>query len=146
HNNFPSCQDHTPAPGTQMLVVNGSSVPNTSVWCQTVAVSPNTDYNFSAWASSAENSQIVAELQFNINSSPLGGIFSPPSTSCTWTPFNETWNSGISTSANICIKNQNIQPSGNDFMLDDISFAPICYKYDTIVISSTPSPVISASP
>lgn len=145
HNNFNACQDHTPTPGVNMLVVNGSSTPNTSVWCQTVAVSPNTDYNFSTWVSSAIASPVVAELQFNINGSALGGIFSPPSSACTWTPFNEVWNSGVSVSANICIKNQNIQTSGNDFMIDDIRFAPICYKYDTIVVGVTPSPIITAS-
>lgn len=147
HSNFSSCADHTPNPGTQMMVVNGANSPNTNVWCQTVAVSPNTDYQFSTWASTALNGSAteVAQLQFSINSIQLGSQFSLLPTGCTWSPFFQTWNSGIQTSAQICIVNQN-NIGNNDFILDDISFAPICYETDTIVVSSINPPVISASP
>lgn len=146
HSNFNSCSDHTPTPGTEMMVVNGSGNSNTKVWCQTMSVSPNTDYQFSTWASSALNDANVAQLQFSINSSTLGAVFSPPSTGCSWTQFSQNWNSGIQTNAQICIVNQNIGISGNDFMIDDISFAPICYERDTIVVSAIPSPVITVTP
>ncbi len=146
HNNFSICEDHTSSPGTQMMVVNGSGSSNTQVWCQSVPVDPNTDYQFSMWVSSALNDPNVAQLQFSINSSTLGAIFSPPSTGCSWTQFAQNWNSGIQTTAQICIVNQNIGVSGNDFMIDDISFAPICYARDTIVVSTIPSPVITVSP
>lgn len=146
HSNFNQCDDHTPNPGTQMMVVNGAGNSNTKVWCQTVATTPNTDYQFSTWASSALNDANVAQLQFSINSSTLGAVFSPPATGCTWTQFYQTWNSGIQTNAQICIVNQNIGVSGNDFMIDDISFAPICYERDSIVVSAIPSPVITATP
>lgn len=145
HNNFNSCADHTPNPGSQMMVINGSGTPNTNVWCQTVPVSPNTDYQFSTWATSALNDANVAQLQFSINNSVLGSIFSPPSTGCTWTQFFQTWNSGIQTSAQICIVNQNIGVSGNDFAIDDINFSPICYETDTIVVTSITPPVITAT-
>lgn len=146
HTNFSNCTDHTPAPGTQMMVVNGSGTPNTNVWCQTVAVSPNTDYQLGTWAASALNDPNVAQLQFSINNSVLGTVFSPISTGCTWTQFFQTWNSGIQTSAQICIKNQNIGGSGNDFMLDDITFTPICYERDSIVVTTIAAPVITATP
>ena len=42
--------DHTSGSGN-FMVVNGSGVPNTNVWCQTISVIPNTDYNFSTWVS-----------------------------------------------------------------------------------------------
>lgn len=146
HTNFSNCQDHTPNPGTQMMIVNGSGSPNTDVWCQTVAVDPGTDYQFSTWASSALNDNNVAQLQFSINGSVLGSIFSPSNQGCTWNQFYQVWNSGIQTSAQICIVNQNIGVSGNDFMIDDISFAPICYERDTIVVSTIAQPVITATP
>jgi len=146
HNNFSACQDHTPTPGTNMLIVNGSGTPNTSVWCQTVDVLPNTDYQFSTWVSSALNDANVAQLQFNIDGANLGGIFSPSASGCSWSQFYQTWNSGMATNIQICIVNQNTNVSGNDFAIDDISFAPICYAYDTIVVGNYPQPVITVSP
>ena len=145
HTNFNQCADHTPNPGTQMMVVNGAGSSNTKVWCQTVATDANTEYQFSTWASSALSDYNVAQLQFTINSSALGAVFSPPTQGCSWTQFFQTWNSGIQTSAEICIVNQNVGQSGNDFMIDDISFAPICYERDTIVITNSTSPVITAT-
>jgi len=146
HNNFMACQDHTPAPGTQMMVVNGSSTANTNVWCQTVPVDPNTTYNFGTWVSNALNDNNVAQLQFSINGSTLGSVFSPPTTGCNWVQFQQQWLSGVNVSAQICIKNQSTLVSGNDFMIDDITFAPICYKYDTIVVATNPAPIITATP
>ncbi len=138
HNNFMPCTDHS---GTgNAMIVNGSDVANTSVWCQTIQVTPNTDYSFAAWVSSVENTTNVAQLQFSINGSPLGAIFSPTTTGCDWNQFSETWNSGAQTSIDICIVNQNTSQGGNDFMLDDIYFAEQCIAYDTIEITVEPLP------
>lgn len=146
HTNFTSCSDHTPNPGSQMLVVNGSGTPNTNVWCQTVNIQPNTEYQFSTWVTSAVNDPNVAQLQFNINSANVGNIFSPAPTGCTWSQFYQTWNSGMNVSAQICIVNQNTNTGGNDFVLDDISFAPICFAYDTIQVGNYPTPIITVTP
>ena len=146
HNNFGPCNDHTPNPGVNQMVVNGADVPNTKVWCQTVPVQPNTNYQFGTWVTSVENGFNVAQLQFSINNAPLGGIFSPPTTACNWTQFTQTWASGVSTSAEICIVNQNIGGGGNDFALDDITFRPLCYSYDTVVVAYSPLPVVNLGP
>lgn len=143
HNDFTNCQDHTPAPGTQMMVVNGSGIPGTNVWCQNVPVQPNTEYQFGAWVSNALTNSNVAQLQFSINGSTLGSIFSTPVTGCTWQQFFQTWNSGLNNSAQICILNQNVNIGGNDFLMDDITFKPICYSYDTIVVSYSTFPVVN---
>lgn len=135
HNNFMPCQDVTPAPGTQMMVVNGAASPGLNVWCQTVAVTPNTLYEFSAWASNALNDANVAQLQFNINGTSIGPTFTTTAQGCNWQQYFQTWNSGSNTSVDICIVNLNTNPSGNDFMLDDISFAPVCVDSDTIVVT-----------
>ena len=71
HINFYTCTDMTPAPGTQMFVANGSTTP-TDFWCQTITVTPNTDYLFSAWVASVENTTNVAQLQFKINGTVIG--------------------------------------------------------------------------
>jgi len=145
HSNFFTCTDHTPNPGVNQMVVNGASTANTKVWCQTVPVQPNTDYQFGTWATSVENNGggNVAQLQFTINNSQLGSVFTPPLTACNWAQFTQTWSSGMTTSAEICIVNQNVNGGGNDFSLDDITFRPVCYAYDTIVIQVSPLPVVN---
>ena len=143
HTNFPSFGDHTG--GGDMMVVNGSGTPGTSVWCQSITVSPNTDYNFSTWVATcvANSSTELSNLQFSINGALLGSTFSPPMASGQWAQFNATWNSGANTSASICIVNQNTAISGNDFALDDIFFQQICTANDEIVVTENPAPAVS---
>jgi gliding motility-associated-like protein len=143
HNNFTACADHTANPGVNMMVVNGAATAATDVWCQTVVVQPNTNYQLSAWLSNALNDINVAQLQFSINGISVGPIFATPTTGCNWQQFFQVWNSGANTSANICILNQNVGGSGNDFLLDDITFKPICTSIDTIVVSYSTNPIVN---
>ncbi|MEZ4893790.1 MAG: hypothetical protein R2778_12345 [Saprospiraceae bacterium] len=71
-------------------------------------------------------------LQFSINGTPVGPIFSPGGTLCNWQQYFQTWDSGNNSSATICIVNQNTVLGGNDFALDDIVFAPVCTVTDTV--------------
>lgn len=143
HNNFAPCTDHTSGTGL-FLVVNGSTDANANIWCQTVNISPNTDYLFSTWVATMI-SENPAVLQFSINGQLLGTSFEAPLATCEWQEFFETWNSGASTTAEICITNQNNDPSGNDFGLDDIALEPICEAETTITIEvSDPMATISA--
>ncbi|MCC6279599.1 MAG: gliding motility-associated C-terminal domain-containing protein [Saprospiraceae bacterium] len=130
HPNFPACGDHTTGSGN-MMAVNGSNIAGVDVWCQTVTVSPNTQYVFTAWATALVASS-PARLQFSINGVNLGTIFNVSSQTCVWQNFYALWNSGPSTSATICIVNQNTAVSGNDFALDDIVFSPTCRVSDTV--------------
>ncbi len=146
HSNFSSCQDHTAAPGVNQLVVNGASTPNTQVWCQTVPVQQNTSYQFGTWVSSVVADPNVAQLQFTINGVSLGANFSPSTTPCTWSQYTQTWQSMTTSNAQICIVNQNITGGGNDFAIDDITFRPVCYSTDTIVVNFSPNPVVNLGP
>ncbi|NVK63222.1 MAG: gliding motility-associated C-terminal domain-containing protein [Flavobacteriales bacterium] len=144
HNNFASFPDHTTSGPGNMLVVNGSSVPGTNVWCQDVLVTPNTDYMFSAWVATPVNPSNVANLQFYVDGLPIGSVFNAPTVIGQWQQYSDTWNSGGNTSITICIVNQNTTGGGNDFCLDDLMFAPVCTKSDDIQISiETPSQVVS---
>lgn len=134
HNNFSFCSDHGPGTGN-MMVVNGASTPNTEVWCQTVTVTPNTDYLFAAWVTNALNDFNVPQLQLFINGSSIGPVFFTGTIGCNWQQFSNSWNSGSATTAELCIMNQNTLNAGNDFALDDISFGPICTAADTINIT-----------
>ncbi|MBU6343203.1 MAG: PKD domain-containing protein, partial [Bacteroidetes bacterium] len=133
HPGFAPCEDHTG--GGNMMAVNGAGSPNQDVWCQTVAVTPNTQYVFSAWVTTLVASS-PAILQFSINGMTIGSVFNAPSTLCTWQNFFTTWNSGANTTADICIVNQNTVLGGNDFALDDLLFAPICKVTDTVKVFS----------
>lgn len=140
HINFASFGDHTTGTG-QMMVINGSATAGVNVWCQTIPVTPNTDYDFSAWSASCVVSN-PAILQFAINGVLLGAPHNLPATTGTWTQFHAVWNSGTNTTATICITNQNIMPSGNDFALDDIEFREFCTAEDSVyikVINMAPS-------
>jgi len=132
HGGFSSCPDHTTGTGNQMII-NGASAPNTNVWCQTVSVSPNTNYTFIAWGQSVTAGN-PAQLQFSINGGQIGPVFNLPGTTCQWSQFFTTWNSGNNTTANICILDQQTAPGGNDFAIDDISFVSLCTAYDSVTV------------
>lgn len=142
HNNFGVCSDvGTTGPGN-MMVVNGSNVPNTTVWSQTIAIDPNTNYSFSTWVTSVENisQSNVAVLQFFINGVQIGPVFSPTLLSCNWQQFAQTWNSGVNTSATISIIAQ-VSSGNNDFAIDNITFNTVCPQSDTVVIGFDPAQI-----
>src|SRR5690554_1724503 len=146
HTHFSVCSDHTTAGVGNMMIVNGANNPGVNVWCQTINVSPNTDYQFSAWVANALNDVNVAQLQFSIDGVPLGNPFSTSTAACTWNQFFETWNSGANTSIDICITNLNSTGGGNDFSIDDISFRPVCTYTDQVTVVIPPNPIIQPGP
>ncbi len=133
NSSLASCTDHTGATGNMMLV-NGSPVADVEVWEQTVAVTPNTNYVFSTWVQALWAAN-PAQLQFSINGSELGVPIIASLPVCNWTQFYTTWNSGSATSAVISIVNKNTTVSGNDFALDDISFAPVFIQRDSLRVT-----------
>lgn len=140
HVNFASFWDHTTGTNSgNMLVVNGAGVANQSIWCQTVAVVPNTTYTFQAWLASCV-SGAPAVLDFTVNGVSLGNPLLATSQTGVWLPFNALWDSGNNTSVTICITNLNTANAGNDFALDDIVFSPACTYTDSVVVSLNPFP------
>ena len=119
HTSFADYGDHTSGSGN-MMVVNGASIANLAIWQQTVSVVQNTTYDFAAYLSSAY-AQNPAQLQFSVNGTVIGTL-AASSTTGQWDEFFATWHSGSATSATISIVNSNMNPSGNDFALDDIYF------------------------
>lgn len=137
-----NCKDHTTTTGN-MMMVNGSPVANAEIWKQTLAVVPNTNYAFSCWIQSI-SVQNPAQLQFSVNNNDLGNLINASSSTCTWQQFYGTWNSGSNTTAIISIVNKNTIAAGNDFALDDISFAPLLVKRDSVFITVN-KPAITAT-
>jgi gliding motility-associated-like protein len=130
---FSRCSDHTDGQGL-MMVVDGSPINNQKVWCQSIAVKPNTDYVFTCWLASARLGN-PAQLKFSVNGEALGNVLKAPDEVCEWRQFYGLWNSGSVDSAEICIVNTNINPNGNDFALDDFSFYELAQvRHDTTVV------------
>lgn len=127
-----ACKDHTSGNGNMMLV-NGSPTADVNVWKQTITVTPNTNYAFSTWIQALWPPN-PAQLQFSINGKDAGSLITASIPTCTWTQFYTTWNSGNNTTAVIAIVNKNTLVQGNDFALDDISFAPVFIKRDSVMI------------
>ncbi len=146
HSNFVGT-NHTPPPGVNFMVINGSGIPGTVVWSQTINTVPGINYIFSAWISSVVAAN-PAQLQFYINGIALGPIFSAPNALNVWVEYFQIWNSAGNTIATISLVNQTTILSGNDFGVDDIYFAPVVPCVDSIYVnppnlsaSITPSPV-----
>jgi hypothetical protein len=154
-------RDHTNnVSGTRnFMMVNGStsliSTPARQriIWQQTVTVTPNTDYYFSAWGMNL-NPSSPARLQFEVNGVLVGSeanldIAPKPALETdvalsNWVRFYSTplWNSGASTTAIIRIRNLNTASGGNDFALDDISFGALA-SVPIAVSASNNSPICS---
>jgi hypothetical protein len=130
---FASFGDHTSGSGN-MMVVNGAGIIGTTVWGQSsIAVTPNTDYYFSAWITSVFPAS-PATLQFSLNGSPIGSTIQATPGLPDWTQFYATWNSGSNTSIDLAIVNLNTAAGGNDFALDDLEFST------TAPVSAAPEP------
>ena len=129
HNTFFG-RDHTSNTGN-FMIINGSGTV-LPVWAETVNVQPNTDYYFSAWAISLNSVAPYANLQFKVNGVQVGTTTgtlparphnnNPP---YNWTRFYGIWNSGAATTANVTIIDLEPASNGNDFGIDDISFATL---------------------
>lgn len=128
---FSRCSDHTDGQGL-MMVVDGSPINNQRVWCQSINVKPNTDYVFTCWLASARAGN-PAQLKFLVNGEALGNVLRAPDNVCEWRQFYGLWESGSADSAEICIVNTNVNPSGNDFALDDFSF----YELEDVRLDTT---------
>ncbi len=125
--------EHTGNGGNYMSIDGGSN--GQIVWAQAVpAVLPNTNYQFSYWALADLTAAI---LQVKINNTTLATttlISDCIPTQCNWKLYTFTWNSGSNTSANIEIRDLNLDAGGNDFGLDDIAFQRICTATDTVKV------------
>ncbi|MBI5914225.1 MAG: gliding motility-associated C-terminal domain-containing protein, partial [Bacteroidetes bacterium] len=134
---FPPCDDHTYGNGTgNMMLINGNASAGSQVWCQTIPVAQNTWYVMSAWAMCSPISP--PELQFYVNSTPTGSPYPVATGTCNWQQFSSSWYSGSSSSATLCIVDQNGSGNGffgDDYALDDIFMGPACTVSDQVTVS-----------
>jgi hypothetical protein len=127
HMGGASFGSHTTGKGP-MLLFNGSRVENTTVWEQTVSVTPNHKYSFGLWAASWGQlgqpgvDPSPAKLVITINGKRVGQPFAVYARDGAWTKFSASWAAGSSKSADIRIVDTNLEGVGNDFAIDDLVF------------------------
>jgi hypothetical protein len=132
HSLFSAFADHTPGPDTGlMMVINGSSAANKIVWAEGSLGDPligaaNTAYTFSFWLASVYPTS-PANLNLWVNGEKLEGVnFSALGGSDNlgvWQNFSYSGVSGAGGISSIALSNNNLEPSGNDFALDDMSLS-----------------------
>lgn len=119
HSSAASYGDHTTGSGN-MLVVNGSTSSDVTVWEQSIAVVPGADYVLSYWVSSWY-ATAPAQLESFISGVSLGTSVAPATTG-QWVQVSYAWNAGADSLATIRLVDNELAYSGNDFAIDDVSF------------------------
>ena len=120
-DNWANIGDHTTGTGN-MREIDGNSLGN-RFWYETVAVTPNTTYTFSYWATTIDaNVNGGEQLQFTLNGTAIGAP-NVPSMGNTFQNYTATWNSGTSTIATLALSDLNTNFGYNDFAVDDLQLA-----------------------
>ncbi len=119
HGSAASYGDHTTGFGN-MLVLNGSTIADVTVWEQSVAVVPGADYVLSYWVSSWY-AAAPALLESFINGVSVGTDIAPATTG-QWVQVSYAWNAGADSLATLRLVNNQLAYHGNDFAIDDINF------------------------
>ncbi len=128
HYLFTSFADHTADPGKLMMVVNGSGTADKVVWAQgdigggtALLGAANTAYTFSFWLAKVYPSS-PANLNLWVNGEKVDGVtFQNTAATGVWEQFSYTGVTGADGLQTIGLTNNNLEPSGNDFALDDMS-------------------------
>jgi hypothetical protein len=119
--------DHTTGTGL-MLLANGSKTGTKYAWNEVVTVSKDTTYSFSGFVAAFaqlgndHTDPNPPRLSFYVNGVGIG-TFDVSAKDGVWHQFANVWSSGSSTTASIKIVDRISATSGNDFALDDLSFA-----------------------
>ena len=134
HNLFSNFVDHTPGVDTGfMMVINGSATAERTVWSQGTVDNPligaaNTAYTFTFWLASVYPSS-PANLNLWINGEKLDGVnfaaLGGNENLGAWQQFSYSGVSGAGGIASIKLTNNNLEPQGNDFALDDLSLSGV---------------------
>lgn len=126
--------------GGNYMIIDGSTIPEITVYSSRTIVEPNQDYVFSLDLSTINNDPNqspgnIADIYVLINNVVVENHLMPSANCCIWQTLTLPWNSGNDTTATIIVKDHNTGPWGNDFALDNISLKSVCKAYDTVNIT-----------
>lgn len=127
--------DHTSGSG-YMLIVNGATTANVTIWQQQALVEPDTDYVVSYWLSSWSPGQ-PARIKCLINGNEIGSSLAPAGTG-EWVGASHTWNSGSASEATLRLVDGTLSSAGNDFAIDDIGMISLAAGEHFLQVSCGP--------
>lgn len=146
HPSFYSITDHTGR--GNMMILNGDKNRNALVWEQKVKVKRGDIYAFSTWGVSVSSGN-PAVFHFTINGKVLGADFQLTDVKTVrdakWEQFYELWTAD-SDEAVISLVNLKMAQAGNDFAVDDISFASMKKETGEITVNVLPHIVVNSLP
>ncbi|MEO1412280.1 MAG: gliding motility-associated C-terminal domain-containing protein [Bacteroidota bacterium] len=127
------CKDHSSGTDFSLFMADASEgLAEEYFWCQTISVSPHTDYELSAWATMLLD-EGVSKLQFYLDRR-AHAVPQTLTSNCNWTGVQTEWNSGSQLEVELCIVNIEGQRNGDNIALDDIRMEPLIRVSDTIYI------------
>ena len=127
-----ACSIHDHKDGhSPMLLLNGSATAHLAFWSETIQVEPDHQYQFTGWATSwgtnpqdgSPTDYSPARILVYINGVQVGDTYTVNAQSGLWSKFGVQWNSKSRTTATIRLVDENTDIVGNDFAIDDLSFA-----------------------
>ncbi len=113
---FNNLADHTSGSGTLMVLDGAQS--GLDFFSETFAVSANTNYTLSYWASQLGGGP-QAVIAAMVNGSQVGSNFVPSQSG--WQNYTVSFNSGLATSVTLGLRDLETNFSYNDFAIDDVS-------------------------
>jgi hypothetical protein len=139
------------SPGSSnMMVVNGSTVPNQRVWYTTVPVAQGETYRLQ-FAGCTAVAGGPAILQWQVGGQLIGSPAPLPNQTMVWVVNGATWTATATGTVEVAIRNLNTSAFPNDFYIDDI-FVGSCtacwsnYGTGLAGTQGTPNVVPSADP
>lgn len=136
--------DHTTGSG-KMMIIDGSEVLNQDVYRTTVSVLAGENYVFSTWLKNVKSDLTnPAKLRFYVNGQAMGSL-NLPAGETEWVYYSTFWTATTDTTITISIKNQNTSGIGNDFAIDDMTFADFITISDTVEVKVNNLPIVTAT-
>lgn len=121
--------------GDYTMVIHGSTGVGVDFWCQTINVTPNTDYKLSFKVFGIPYFFAPApNIVLKINGNQVGSLQAPNGV-CAEDSADFTWNSGGSTTADVCLANSTVAGLGSMCSVDDITMVECCLAEDEVIVT-----------
>ena len=142
HPNFSAWPDHTTGTGMYMAV-NGSVTANKVFWQQAVPLPPGAQVTMTYWILTMATP--ASSVRTKVNNVNVGQVLAAPLTTGVWTQHQQVFTAGTGATTLVTLESVYTASAGNDFALDDISFAYNCQDTDTVQVVAKPKAVLTLS-
>jgi len=138
HPNFGTWGDHTTGTGNYMIV-NGSILPNQTIWQQTITFPAGSTVTMSYWVLSL--ALPAGSLRVMMNGVQAGVAQAAPGAVGQWSLRTQTFTAPANGVCTVALQGVITTGSGNDFGIDDISFTYSCTATKTAWLIPNPTPM-----